>query len=280
MYRRILAVVGALALSIPATAAVAASPSPDNSPAARFETTPRGATGANFVPASIAADGRVNVIVELSGDPTAVVQAKQGRKLTGAERAAIKGSLKKQQDAVAGAITAKGGKIVAQMQSAYNGIQISIPQKAVGAVAALPNVVAVYPARTYTLDNAVSVPFLGVPEVWQNTGYTGKNVKVGIIDTGIDYTHANFGGPGTVAAYDAAHANETQPADPALFGPNAPRVKGGTDLVGDSYNADPNSATYQPTPHPDANPLDCQGCLLYTSPSPRDLSTSRMPSSA
>jgi subtilisin family serine protease len=259
LYRRILAVVGALALSIPATAAVAASPSPDNSPAARFETTPRGATGVNFVPASVAADGRVNVIVELSGDPTTVVQAKQGRKLTGAERAAIKGSLKKQQDAIVGAISAKGGKIVAQMQSAYNGIQISIPQKAVGAVAALPNVVAVYPARTYTLDNAVSVPFLGVPEVWQNTGYTGKNVKVGIIDTGIDYTHANFGGPGTVAAYDAAHANEAQPADPALFGPNAPRVKGGTDLVGDSYNADPNSATYQPTPHPDANPLDCQG---------------------
>ena len=25
---------------------------------------------------------------------------------------------------------------------------------------------------------------------------------------------------------------------------------------------------------------DCSGCLLYTSPSPRDLSTSRMPSSA
>ena len=25
---------------------------------------------------------------------------------------------------------------------------------------------------------------------------------------------------------------------------------------------------------------DCEGCLLYTSPSPRDLSTSRMPSSA
>ena len=28
------------------------------------------------------------------------------------------------------------------------------------------------------------------------------------------------------------------------------------------------------------DPEDYQGCLLYTSPSPRDLSTSRMPSSA
>lgn len=259
MHRRILAIAGAIALSIPATAAMAAPPSPDNGPAARFETTPRGATGANFVPASVAADGTVDVIVQMSGDPTSVVQAKQGRKLTAAERDSVKGTLKKQQDAIIGAIASKGGKVVAQMQSAYNGIQVSVPHKAVDAIAALPNVVAVYPARTYTLDNAVSVPFLGVPDVWQNTGFTGRNVKVGIIDTGIDYTHANFGGPGTVAAYTAAHANETQPADPALFGPTAPRVKGGTDLVGDSYNADPASATYQPTPHPDANPLDCQG---------------------
>ncbi len=36
-------------------------------------------------------------------------------------------------------------------------------------------------------------------------------------------------------------------------------MKGGTDLVGDSYDPDPNSATFQPTPHPDPNPLDCNG---------------------
>src|SRR5438270_3888039 len=42
-----------------------------------------------------------------------------------------------------------------------------------------------------------------------------------------------------------------------MFGPNAPKVKGGTDLVGDSYDANPNNATYQPVPHPDPNPLDC-----------------------
>jgi len=33
-------------------------------------------------------------------------------------------------------------------------------------------------------------------------------------------------------------------------------------------------------PRPLANPALSQRCLLYTSPSPRDLSTSRMPSSA
>src|SRR5262249_51940035 len=39
----------------------------------------------------------------------------------------------------------------------------------------------------------------------------------------------------------------------------APKVKGGTDLVGDDYDADPNNPTYQPVPHPDPNPLDCNG---------------------
>src|SRR5205085_11529781 len=76
---------------------------------------------------------------------------------------------------------------------------------------------------------------------------------------GIDYTHATFGGPGTAAAYTAAHDAETAPANPALFGLAAPRVKGGIDLVGDSYNADPQSEAYQPVPHPDSNPLDCNG---------------------
>ena len=46
-------------------------------------------------------------------------------------------------------------------------------------------------------------------------------------------THADFGGPGTVAAWNYAKAHSTvDPAtDPQLaaeFGPNAPRVKGGT----------------------------------------------------
>ena len=141
------------------------------------------------------------------------------------------------------------------MQSAYNGVQATIPADAVDAVAALPNVVGIHAARTYTIDNAVSVPYLGVPQVWQNTGYTGEGIKVAIIDTGIDYTHANFGGPGTVEAYQAANAAETEAADPALFGPNAPRIKGGWDFVGDDYNANEDGSV----PKPDANPLDCNG---------------------
>ena len=258
MQRRILAAVGAIALLLPSSAALAASP--DDDPASRFAASAsHGAVDSSFRSAAVGAGGRVTVVIEMTGDPVAVVQAEKGRELTPGERGDVKGKLKKAQDSIRGTITSKGGEIQAQMQSAYNGFQASVPVDQVDAVASLPGVVAVHPVRTYAVDNAVSVPFLGLPQVWQNTGYTGQNVKVAIIDTGIDYTHATFGGPGTTEAYEAAHAAEAQPADPAWFGPDAPRVKGGIDLVGDDYNADSSSDAYQPVPHPDDNPLDCNG---------------------
>ncbi|WP_461471285.1 S8 family peptidase [Microbacterium sp. HJ5] len=248
-----MAVAAVVALSLPTTAAFAAT---DDDPSSKFEQAEsRGQISETVQPLSADADGNVTVVVELAGDPVAVVQAEKGRELTKAERTAIKKSLEQAQQPVVGAVEAEGGAVEATMQSAYNGVQATIPADAVDTVAALPNVVGIHTARTYTIDNAVSVPFLGVPQVWQSTGYTGENVKVAIIDTGIDFTHANFGGPGTVEAYEAANAAETQAADPALFGPNAPRIKGGWDFVGDDYDANDDTSV----PKPDANPLDCNG---------------------
>ncbi len=43
------------------------------------------------------------------------------------------------------------------------------------------------------------------------------------------------------------------------MGPLAPRVKGGIDLVGDAYNASAPAGSPALVPHPDPNPLDCQG---------------------
>lgn len=219
----------------------------------RFETTSPGTITTSFVPA-IADTSPVTVIVQLSGDPVAVVEAKTSHKLSKAEKASVKASLKKSQDALAKQIASKGGRVESQMQSAYNGMRVATTRKALSDIAKLPGVKAVHGLTTYEPSNAVSVPYLGVPEVWQSTGYTGEGVKVAIIDTGIDYTHSTFGGPGTAAAYAAANAAEAQPANPAWFGPNAPRVKGGWDFVGDDYNA-----RTSPTPKPDPNPLDCNG---------------------
>src|SRR5436853_7311333 len=202
----------------------------------------------------------VTVVIQLAGDSVAEQQGYAGRKLERGEKDRIKGQLRSQQDGLRGSIESLGGTVVANYQAAYNGIRVRIAHDRVKELAALPGVVAVRPLQLMKPDNVRGIPLIGTPAVWQSLGLHGEGVKIAIIDTGIDYTHANFGGPGTAAAYTAAHSTDTEDANPALFGPSAPRIKGGKDFVGDSYNPDPsNPRTYQPKPHPDLNPLDCNG---------------------
>lgn len=123
------------------------------------------------------------------------------------------------------------------------------------ALSSLPGVRAVYPISPKKIDNAGAAQLIRANRVWSTLGNTGEGVTVGIIDTGLDYVHTNFGGPGTAADYRAQTDAATPPA--SLF-PNA-KVVGGHDFVGDAYNADPNDPAYSPVPHPDNNPMDCNG---------------------
>ena len=199
------------------------------------------------------------VIVIFSGDSIADVQSRAGRTLTESERAVIRAARAADHARLKPEIERRGGQVLADLHAALNGVKVLIPQDRIEELRKLKGVVAVKPVGVYERLNATSVPLIGAPLVWQGPAhYQGQGIKVAIIDTGIDYTHANFGGPGTVAAYQSAKATDTMPANPSLFGPVAPKVKGGTDLVGDDYDANPNSPTYQPIPHPDPNPLDCE----------------------
>jgi minor extracellular serine protease Vpr len=248
---RIIAVAAAVALALPTSANAAPHDSTD-----RFQKAPStGKIGTSFTPQVMNSAKSVDVIVELNGDPVSVVQARTPRPLSSTERAAIRGALKSDQSRLGSRISAKGGHVMATMQSAINAMRVRISTRQLNAIAQLPGVKAVHAVPRHTVDNAASVPFLGLPAVWNSTSLTGTGVKVAIIDTGIDYTHADFGGPGTTAAYDTAHAAEGSAPDPALVGPGAPRIKGGYDFVGDAYNADDAS----PVIAPDTNPLDCNG---------------------
>jgi minor extracellular serine protease Vpr len=196
------------------------------------------------------------VVAILSGDSVANAQAKAGRRLTREEKNAIKTQRATEQAASRASIEGTGGRVIGSFQSALNGLKVSIPRNQIGALRQVPGVVDVLPVGLYKLSNIVSVPRIQAPIAWSGAdGIHGEGIKIGIIDTGIDYTHANFGGPGTVAAYQAALASDTMPADPALFGPGAPKVKGGIDLVGDAYDAGGTGDAL--VPHPDPNPLDC-----------------------
>lgn len=77
----------------------------------------------------------------------------------------------------------------------------------------------------------------------------GTGLQVGIIDTGIDYTHLMLGGVGTEAAFTAI-----DPSGEAVGFPNS-KVVGGVDLAGSAF--DSSSSDFQKhIPRPDANPID------------------------
>ncbi|MEU5872087.1 S8 family serine peptidase [Glycomyces sp. NPDC047369] len=71
-------------------------------------------------------------------------------------------------------------------------------------------------------------------DVAHDRGITGEGVKVGVIDTGIDYTHPDLGG---------------------CFGSGC-RVATGTDFVGDDFDSDDPEHS---EPDPDDDPADCAG---------------------
>ncbi|MBC7290471.1 MAG: S8 family serine peptidase [Actinotalea sp.] len=83
----------------------------------------------------------------------------------------------------------------------------------------------------------------GADVVQSELGFTGQGIRVGIVDTGIDTDHPDFGGTGV---------DGTTPFPSA-------KIVAGYDFVGDSFNADVRSPAYQPVPQPDDDPDDCQG---------------------
>ncbi len=253
-----LVVAAAVAMALPPTTASAA---PTATRVKAFKMIHGTSITPKVTPQALDDSAKVSVMVQLTGDPVAVVEAKDGHQLSDSASAQVRSRLLTKQNALHRDITARGGRIVSQLQSAYNGIHVQIARKEISQLEKLPNVQAVHILTPKTLDtslnNTVSIPYLDVPSVWQSTGFTGKHVKVAIIDTGIDYTHADFQGPGTAAAYTAAHKNSAKAADPKLFGPKAPRVKGGYDFAGDDYDASGDNGST--VPKPDSNPLDCEG---------------------
>jgi subtilisin family serine protease len=199
-------------------------------------------------------DQPVHVVVVLSENSVAGARALSPTlRLSDDERNGVESRAKAQHAQVRPHVEARGAMVLKSFHSAINGLKVEVKPSQIAALSAIPGVTRVLPVARHERNNSQSVPYIGTPAVWAGLpGYRGEGVKVAIIDTGIDYTHANFGGPGTPAAFAAADANSTAPADPALFGPGAPKVKGGIDLVGDAY-------TGFNTPVPDPNPLDCNG---------------------
>ena len=181
-----------------------------------------------------------------------------GRSLSGAaQRSAREAALRSQRDAVAEA-QARGGRVVFRYGTLVNAFSAQLSPTAARALAARSDVASVQPVSIVKLQNSTSVPFIGATKVWKRFGARGQGMTLALVDTGIDYTHKDFGGPGTVAAYEH---NDPNYVEPGTF--PTEKVTGGYDFVGSNYDVVDGDSTND-IPRPDFDPLDRDGHGTHT----------------
>ena len=208
--------------------------------------------------------GPTKVVIELVDEPAATIYAaaqaanKPAVEVTAATRAQIT-RIDAAQKALLPALDKLGATVIYRTQRVYNGIAAIVDGEKLSELAKQPGIKAIHPLVTKSLDNWNSVPLIGAPQLWDQAGVfgglDGDGIRVGIIDTGIDYMHANFGGPATQGSYEA---NDTTVITDTYMGnllyPTM-KVVGGWDFVGDDYDAGGSGSQLIPVPDPD--PADC-----------------------
>ncbi|MEO6264512.1 MAG: S8 family serine peptidase [Luteimonas sp.] len=133
----------------------------------------------------------------------------------------------------------------------FNGLSIAIDKTQLSKLSRIAGVKAIYMVDTVAIPRTTesspelftALAMTGADVVQNDLGLDGTGVKVAVMDTGIDIDHPDFGGSGTDDTTDFPSA----------------RVIAGWDFVGDAFNADPSSASYNPDVTPDAIPDDCAG---------------------
>ncbi|HET7415685.1 MAG TPA: S8 family serine peptidase, partial [Arthrobacter sp.] len=206
------------------------------------------------------ATGEITVYVQFEGEgayeQTQPERVIQGKRKPVDKPAAVKEIRKNIKAKAKGVVNKVNGKKLYVTTNTLPGVAVTANAEALRQLAQRNDVVKVTPIVPKKPGNKGAVIDTEALNTWSKRDVTGEGVKIAVLDTGVDYTHASFGGPGTVEAYKKAQASEQLPsADSGLLDPD--KFVGGWDLVGDSYNANPTMESYQPVPHPDPNPLDC-----------------------
>ncbi len=156
-------------------------------------------------------------------------------------------------------------KLLYSYKFVINGMALITPAKYLSDIALLPEVKSITKETKFerplftSVKNAnkefngvTSVNFIKAKRVHTELNVLGQGMKVGIIDTGIDYTHAMFGGEGTEEAYKNIDPNTTNDIYPSQ------KVVGGIDLVGSLYSPGAMNFDHR-IPKPDLNPIDESG---------------------
>lgn len=201
-------------------------------------------------------DSVFTATVVLAGDSVAdavISEREQGRSLGRPERAAKRGSVAAAQAPLVRQVRATGATVLYTLQDAISAVVVRGTQSQLDAIARLSGVVAVQRSHRVERDNTTANAVTGASTAWEELSVTGAGQTIAIIDTGVDYTHATFGGSGSAADYTA---NDRTTIEPDSF----PTVKvvGGYDFVGDDYDAS-SDVIDRVIPQPDPDPLDCGG---------------------
>jgi subtilisin family serine protease len=178
------------------------------------------------------ASGPQLVIVRLTEKPVATGGKAQKPKVA-AQQAKVVRSLKGLD---------KGARQIATTKVALNAVFVRADAEALVELAADPNVVSINRVRNYELDLSETVPYIGGSAV-QAAGFDGTGVKVAVLDSGIDYTHAALGGSGNPADFAG---NDPTVIEAGTF-PTA-KVVAGYDFVGSDWPNTPEA--------PDPDPID------------------------
>jgi subtilisin family serine protease len=199
----------------------------------------------------MAQSGEVQVFVRLSSPSLAafcVAETLAGRPIPDAATQKAHAALIDAEQAVVRAqLAGLGARELSSLRAGDNGMRVMVDASQLAGIRSIAGVSRVAPVTRHTLTLTRSMPWIGADMV-HAAGKTGKGVSIGIIDTGIDYTHANFGGSGDPNDYTN---NDPDIVEPGTF-PTA-KVVGGYDFAGGAYNADDPANS---TPVPDEDPLD------------------------
>jgi subtilisin family serine protease len=255
--RRSSAAVFAIALTASVVGTASAAPPADQPPAGL----PTAKVDASRLQSKLsprlgAADGTTTAFIELAQQPAVDAFNAEQAKGTGREQAkraanAAKAGVTGAVDSVLGQLRSldAGTKKLFQTSNAVSGVVVTADAAKIREIAQRPDVVSIRTVVPKTRANSSAAQLTDTLTAWQQTGRYGDGIRVGVIDDGIDYTHADFGGPGTKEAYDSVDRSKPSPLFPTA------KVVGGTDLVGDDY--DSNGTSGSPDPAPDPNPLAC-----------------------
>jgi uncharacterized repeat protein (TIGR01451 family) len=143
-------------------------------------------------------NGTARVIIELT-EPAALtavarvggLKVPQAASILSAQVSRVQAS----QSAAIGVLSSNnvGFNQVKTFSKAMNAIVATVNTSSLDTIRKLPGVKQVYLDAVRSPDLTQSVPFIGAPPVWAS-GLTGQGINIAIIDTGVDYTHVDFGG--------------------------------------------------------------------------------------